>query len=122
MKKHTSRKGAFGTEATRFTDPTPKILEEQPGPGEYEPTESLKVLDHKRDSNLKKHSSMFLSKTKREVKANRMQEDIPSVGTYFPLNDTIAENVRKKAEVGSSSSMNLLYSDRSVVPFASSEI
>lgn len=51
-----------------------------------------------------------------------MQEDIPSVGTYFPLNDTIAENVRKKAEIGSSSSMNLLYSDRSVVPFASSEI
>lgn len=122
MKKKTSKKGAFGTEATRFTDQSPKPFEEEPGPGQYNPTESIKTLDHKRDSNLKRHSSMFLSKTKREVKGYKAQEDVPSVGTYFPLNDTIADNVRKKVEVGSSSSMNLLYSDRAVIPFASSEI
>lgn len=65
---------------------------------------------------------MFLSKTKREEKLNRMQEDVPSVGTYFPLNDTIGENVRKKAEVGNGNPLSMLYQDKAPVPFASSEI
>jgi hypothetical protein len=84
MKKKTSKKGAFGSEAGRFIDQSPKFLEEEPGPGQYNPIDSLKTLDHKKDNNLKKHSSMFLSKTKREVQKNKMQDDIPSVGTYMP--------------------------------------
>ena len=65
---------------------------------------------------------MFISKTKREIKPPKTQDEIPSVGTYFPLNNTIADNVRKKAEQGSGNPMYMLFKSKDGVPFASSDI
>lgn len=45
LKKVTSKKEGFGSEAARFVKPPSNIFEEQPGPGEYNPIDSIKTLE-----------------------------------------------------------------------------
>jgi hypothetical protein len=63
-----------------------------PGPGQYKPERSINVLDKKRDNNIKRSSSMFISMTKRnpynEHKANK--DGAPEV-QYDNQTGTISE-------------------------------
>lgn len=75
--------------------------ENEPGPGAYRPEASQKMLDNKKNSNIKRSSSMFLSKTIREPnKVKKVKNPSPPPGSYNVEMHSIAETVRKKVESG----------------------
>ena len=54
-----------------------------PGPGEYKPENAYEALDKKQvESNIKKCSSMFLSKSNRVPQTEKKGEVKPAVGQY----------------------------------------
>jgi len=128
-KKPWGRKGVFGT-TSGLDKPKEKTAGQQvPGPGAYKPEESVKMLSSK-DSNIKRASSMFLSKTVREPnKVKKYEEPGPqlqssasamhgssSQPTFSAMNSqmvqqkyiehldmekySMAENIRRKVEGG----------------------
>lgn len=75
----------------------------EPGPGAYMPEHSIQLLNQKNDGNIKKSSSMFLSRVIRNAPSNN---NIPShklarqaaPGQYNVDNFTIANEMKKKTK------------------------
>jgi hypothetical protein len=83
----------------------------------------VSTLDKKKnESNIKKSSSMFLSKTKRAA-YDETKETKPSVGTYNQTANTIQESVRRNAEVGIGNPLlaNLKAKKGGAAPFSTGE-
>ncbi len=57
----------FGSTEKRFVQ---QAQLQTPGPGQYKPERSQNVLDKKKDNNIKRSSSMFISGTKRNAYDN----------------------------------------------------
>lgn len=110
------KKGIFGSSERRFVIKRSNIEEEKnPGPGNYNPIDSIKALEEKKNqANKRKLNANFLSKTRREnipVKKEKSPEP------YNPQNGTIADNVRKKTEQGSVPLLSSM-KEKTVAPFA----
>ena len=61
-KKPWGKQGVFGSTEKRFVA---AAALQTPGPGQYKPERSVNILDKKRDNNIKRSSSMFISGSKR---------------------------------------------------------
>ena len=80
-----------------------RAVGETPGPGQYKPERALNNLDAKRDANIKRSSSMFLSSTKRTpYEGMKDKEKTPAPGLYDASQGTIQDSLRKRLEGGSS--------------------
>ena len=93
-----------------------------PGPGQYKPERALNHLDAKRDANIKRSSSMFLSSTKRNPYENmKAKEQGPPLGAYEVTQHTIQDSLKKKSEsgVGNPLLANLKAKGRGGAPFNS---
>ena len=101
-KKPWGKKGVFGTTSGRFASKKSiEFPDKQPGPGSYRPEASVAMLDSKKNSNIKRASSMFLSSTIREPnKVKRLKDTSPPPGSYNVDIHSISESVRRKVEHG----------------------
>jgi hypothetical protein len=86
---------SFGSSERRFVNHSKQLL--TPGPGQYQNNPEAIEEATKEDSKLKKSSSMFVSKSKRNVVK---KQRVPPVGAYDISNNTIAKTVEQKAEYG----------------------
>ena len=63
----------------------------------------MNVLDRKKESNIKRSSSMFISGTQRAAQDQntfKQQAANPPIGTYNAQQYTIQDNLRKRLEAG----------------------
>ena len=67
QKKPWGKQGVFGSTEKRFVQGKVMIT---PGPGQYKPDRSVNILDKKKESNIKRSSSMFLSGSLRNPYVN----------------------------------------------------
>jgi hypothetical protein len=75
-KKSWGQAGVFGSTEKRFNRQA-NTSELSPGPGQYRPDRSIKIMDNKRsEANIKRSSSMFLSTLSRNPYANRTSMNI----------------------------------------------
>ena len=115
-----SKNRAFNTTERRFID---SKSVETPGPGEYKPENNLKQLDKKKGGgNMKKTSSVFLSKVERNpYDTGKKKQKAPAVGAYDVNQYTIEEAVKKKAGVGFENPLlaNLKAKTKANIPFSS---
>ena len=101
-KKTCGKKGIFGTTNGIHSDKKlTKSQSQYPGPGAYKPEASLKMLDNKKNSSIKRVSSMFLSSTVREPnKVKKLSNPSPSPGNYDQDYNSISHSVKRKIESG----------------------
>lgn len=101
-KKPWGKKGVFGSTSGRFAHrKSIEFPEGQPGPGSYKPESSVAMLDSKKNANIKRVSSMFLSKTIRGPnKVHKSKDPSPPPGSYNLDMNSIAESVKRKVESG----------------------
>jgi hypothetical protein len=101
-KKPWGKKGVFGSTAGRFQSmKTIQLNDAQPGPGTYKPEASIAMLDNKKNSSIKRSSSVFLSTTVRAPNSVRKFKDTsPSGGSYDIEQYSLASGVKKKIESG----------------------
>jgi hypothetical protein len=115
-----SKNKAFGTTERRFVNA--KSVE-TPGPGEYKPEANIKQLDKKKGGqNTKSKSSVFISKVERNpYNEAKKKPKTPAVGAYEVKNNTIEENIKKKAGVGFENPLlaNLKAKTKANIPFSS---
>ena len=74
-------------------------MKQTPGPGQYKPERAQNHLDAKRDANIKRSSSMFLSSTKRNPYENlKAKEKGPPLGAYEVTQHTIQDSIKDVVE------------------------
>jgi hypothetical protein len=96
------KKGVFGSTSGRFqSKKNLELSDAQPGPGAYKPEASIAMLDNKKNSSIKRASSMFISRTIRDPNKVRKHKDpSPPPGTYNLEQYSLANSIKKKIESG----------------------
>jgi len=95
IRKPWGKQGVFGATEKRFVGEKKMVT---PGPGNYNPLQSLVMLQQKSEANIKRCSSMFLSSQLRDPKKAIAQA--PPPGEYEVNQYDIATQVKKNAEAG----------------------
>jgi len=78
----------FGSTEKRFVQA--QALQ-TPGPGQYKPDRATAMLDKKKDSNIKRSSSMFISSTKRNPYEEAQNTQAAPVVQYDINSNTISD-------------------------------
>ena len=94
------KKCPFGTGLDRFKQTKAAQI---PGPGQYRPEISQKLLDRR---NLTDGTSCFKTKTKRSLEMKTQEEDCPGVGQYSPERYNQMGNLGRSQELSNQGKFN----------------